>query len=294
MSAEETGANGELNAAAEGSPEETGAAGYAPPVDRLLGLGEKAARAQPWPDYAAEFGLDDSHVPELIRLATDESFVDDPGDAFFGPIHAWRVLGQMEADEAAEPMVERLAGGDADFDWMHEELPQVLGMIGDSATPALGRLLSDPEEDLWARIAAARALERVAAHHPETRDEVTGTLIRQLGEHPANDPNLNGFLVSCLIDLEATVAAPLMEEAFQGDNVDISVAGDWEDVQVALGLQEERTTPRPHYHADLTPKLEPLLEGEPERQPASRPAGGKKSKNKRKMQKASRKRNRKR
>jgi hypothetical protein len=294
MSAEEPGTNGESNAAAEGSSEETGAAGYAPPVDRLLGLGEAPARAQPWPDYAAEFGLDDSHVPELIRLATDGSLLDDQGAAFFGPIHAWRTLGQMGADEAAEPLVERLASGDADFDWMHEELPEVLGMVGDSATPALGRLLADPDADVWARIAAARALERVAAHHPETRDEVTGTLIRQLGEHPENDPGLNGFLVSCLIDLEATVAAPLMEEAFQADNVDISIVGDWEDVQVAMGLQEERTTPRPHYHADLLPKLEPLLEGEPERQPASRPAGSKQSKNKRKMQKASRKRNRKR
>jgi hypothetical protein len=40
----------------------------------------------------------------------------------------------------------------------------------------------------------------------------------------------------------------VMERAFAADRVDISIPGDWEDVQVELGLIEERQTPRPQYH----------------------------------------------
>ena len=36
-----------------------------------------------------------------------------------------------------------------------------------------------------------------------------------------------------------------MEAACATDNVDESVCGDWEDVQVELGLLPERLTPRP-------------------------------------------------
>jgi hypothetical protein len=44
---------------------------YAAPVDRLLPMGERAARQGEWPDYL-QLGLTAADVPELIRLATDE------------------------------------------------------------------------------------------------------------------------------------------------------------------------------------------------------------------------------
>jgi hypothetical protein len=36
-----------------------------------------------------------------------------------------------------------------------------------------------------------------------------------------------------------------MEEAFKADQVDLSVNGDWEDVQVELGVLPARLTPAP-------------------------------------------------
>jgi hypothetical protein len=43
---------------------------YLPPVDRLLKLGAEPARRRTWPDYRT-LGLEDRHVPALIRMATD-------------------------------------------------------------------------------------------------------------------------------------------------------------------------------------------------------------------------------
>jgi hypothetical protein len=52
----------------------------------------------------------------------------------------------------------------------------------------------------------------------------------------ANEPDVNGFLILGLVELQATEAAPLIERAFAARSVDLMVMGDWEDVQVELGL----------------------------------------------------------
>jgi preprotein translocase subunit SecA len=62
------------------------------------------------------------------------------------------------------------------------------------------------------------------------------------------DPALNGFAVSALIDLEAVEAIAAIRDAFRHKSVDISIAGDEEDVEIALRLRERRATPRPRYH----------------------------------------------
>jgi uncharacterized protein YecA (UPF0149 family) len=50
-----------------------------------------------------------------------------------------------------------------------------------------------------------------------------------------------------LIDLEAVEAIDAIRDAFRRDAVDISVAGDVEDVEIALGLRARRATPAPKY-----------------------------------------------
>lgn len=50
------------------------------------------------------------------------------------------------------------------------------------------------------------------------------------------DPGLNGFIISDLVDLQAVQAAPIIKRAFAAECVDLSVMGDWEDVQIKLGL----------------------------------------------------------
>ena len=86
--------------------------------------------------------------------------------------------------------------------------------------------------------------ERNRAAHPAVRVECVSLIVQPLEQFAANDPTLNGCLISDLIDLKAVEAAPLMARAFEANQVDLSVAGDWEDVQVELGLLAQRETPR--------------------------------------------------
>jgi HEAT repeat protein len=260
---------------------------YSPPVDRLLTLGEAPARAREWPDYL-EFGLGKEHVSDLVRMATDEDLLwtDSGGAEVWAPIHAWRALGQLRAEEAIGPLVDFLPDLE-EIEWGLEEFPVVFGMIGPPALARLSAYAADASNDLWTRIAAVEGLREIGEVHPAARGEGVAALVRVLEKWYRNDETLNGFLIHYLVGLGAVEAAPLMEQAFAAERVDLMVQGDWEDVQVDLGLLPERRTPRPGWHV-------PPIRGGTAPRPPRRPSGGNKPKAKRKMAAQARKRNRRR
>jgi hypothetical protein len=222
---------------------------YAPPVDQLLSYGE-AQMSEDWPDYLA-LGIGKEHISDLIRMATDEALL-GRGLGYenaWGPTHAWRALGQLEAEEAIEPLLSLFHFiDDRQDEWMTEELPKVYGMIGPAAIPGLAAYLADTSHGQHARIAAAASLEAIGTQHPEARDACVTTLTRYLEQISAgevtSDPSLNGFVIRALIQLEAAESAPVIEQVFADDVVDFLITGDWQDVQVDLGLLARRQIPR--------------------------------------------------
>ncbi|HZO88333.1 MAG TPA: DUF1186 domain-containing protein [Chthonomonadaceae bacterium] len=227
---------------------------YPPPVNKLLALGDIREELKQ-PDYLA-LGLRPEHVPDLIRMATDKELLwaDSEDDEVWAPIHAWRALGQLRAVEAIEPLMglfePLLEEGD---DWIFEEMPAAFGNIGPAAIPALKSYLADTARDESARVCALVCLEEIVKKHPEARDECVAIFMHQLEQLEQDAGYLNGSLVSALLDLKAVEAAPVMELAFKANCVDEWIAGDWDDVQVELGLKER---------SEIPPQLE--LEPEPE------------------------------
>jgi len=267
---------------------------YSSPVSQLLTFGDCRGFRE-WPNYL-DLGLGPEHADELIEMATDEELNwADPDDlGVWAPVHAWRALGQLRATAAIEPLLHLLHELE-DNDWASDELPVVYGMIGWEAIPALSRYLEDERFGLYPHIAAAGGLEQIGLTDPSARAECVEVLSRSLERFGENDPSLNGFLVGYLVDLRAVEAAPLMERAFAGGHVDVMVVGDWEDVQVELGLKASRETPR----ARTFPMLFDAPRQDTRKHDASRrktsadePAA--KAKSKRKQARAARKKNRKR
>src|SRR2546428_66818 len=82
-----------------------------------------------------------------------------------------------------------------------------------------------------------RALGLVGKTHPAARGECVARLSAQLERFAEQSELLNAFLVSPLLDLHGVEAAPVMERAFAAARVDETVLGDWEDVQIDLGLK---------------------------------------------------------
>jgi|SRR5579859_3925173 len=213
---------------------------YPAPLDRLLTLG-KAWGSQPWPDYLA-LGLTPEHVPDLIRMATDVALneADSESSEVWAPGHAWRALALLHAAEAAAPLTQLFRRIDEnDDEFVGEDLPKAFGILGPAAIPVLMAYLADDSHGLWARVAAAHSLAYMGQRYPKAREGSVAALAGQLGLFAQQDPMLNGSLVAYLVDLKATEAADVLEQAFRAGDVDESVAGGWEHVQTDLGLKAE-------------------------------------------------------
>jgi hypothetical protein len=238
----------------DGDEDEDDGFDYPPPLDQLLTLGNLWQMPER-PDYLA-LGFGPEHIPELIRMATDDELMwdtDDEGTEVWAPVHAWNVLGLLHAEAAIDPLLD-LFDELEDTDWLTEEMHRVFGDLGPAAIPALAVYLADRRHKLYSRITAVASLEEIGKRYPHTKAVCAAAMTTQLEAFRKNDPELNGFLIEALVTLNAVEAAPLMERAFASGRVDPLVLGDWEDVQRELGLEPvdgapQRSLPAPaHRH----------------------------------------------
>ncbi len=220
---------------------------YSDPVAKLLTYGAHDIKhmGQRWPDYL-ELGFTKEHIPDLIRMLTDPDLNGaNPDDVkVWGPLHAWRSLGQLGADEAAEPLAS-LFDELGDDDWLSSELPKVFAMIGPTTIPALASALENDGIKNRNHIAILECFDEIAQQHPDCREDCVGVLTRVLEKFAKNDPALNGFLILGLVDLGALEAIDLIRRAYTMECVDLSILGDIEDVEIEMGIRDRRATPPP-------------------------------------------------
>ena len=218
---------------------------YQFPVSELLNYGD-CRNYQEWPNYVQELNLEDKHIPELISMATDEELNQANSDSkeVWSSVHAWRALGQLKAISALEPLLGLL--NNRDDDWISNDFPTLCCLIGVKSIPSLKEFLADSSNNFWARADVAEALEIISYEHPETRETNIAAIAHQLKKFRDNDPTFNALLIGNLLDLQAVETINLMEKVFKANQVDTFVTGDWEYIQVELGLKspDEVVVPR--------------------------------------------------
>lgn len=233
---------------------------FSEPILSLIALGEKWARRIEWMNYL-ELGITSDHVSELIRILDEiEAFWPDVDEKnapeSYAPIHAWRALGQLKAEQAIPTLMRLIVWNeDEDADWIMEDIPEVLGMIGPAAIPSLREYLLKPDKFEWASVTMAHSLAEIGKRNPKHRNACVEALQASLEQYVRNSETVNAFLIDYLAELKAVEAAPLVERAYQADMVDISVLGDFEDFQILVGLLEKRLTPPPRFYWAKDPEL---------------------------------------
>jgi hypothetical protein len=234
---------------------------FSAPVLALITLGEKSARVSEWRNYL-ELGITVEHTPELIRILDGiEAFWPDVdvenAPESYAPIHAWRALGQLKAEQAIPSLIRLVVWNeDEDVDWVMEDIPEVLGMIGPASIPPLRDYLLKPDKFEWASVTMAHSLAEIGKRNPEYRSACVEVLQAGLEQYAENGETINAFLIDYLAELKAVEAAPLVERAYQAGTVDISVLGDFEDFQIEVGLLKERLTPPPRFYWARDPQAE--------------------------------------
>ena len=299
---------------------------YAAPVDQLLTYGDPSGETH-WPDYL-HLGLTSDHIPDLICMATDPEFdqADSESLQVWAPVHAWRALGQLRAEAAVNPLVKLFDRLDDDLDdWLINDLPEALSLIGAAAIPALAAYLEDITHDAQSHEAIIDTLKKLATKYPDQRARVVALLTQALEKFTDNDVFLNSTLIGALVDLRAIESATVIKAAFYADQVDPLYYGTWPDVKAELELDPLAEVPGPepvnepypplyiepelvwdspgiilaipNDNADLDSEDDPYVFFEPgsiEKTSGTTSKAHKKAKAKRKQEKQSRKQNRKR
>jgi hypothetical protein len=273
---------------------------YAPPVDRLLTY-TSIQGDDPLPkevSYVELFGIGAEHVPELIRMATDEYLGSEDASEFefAAPLHAVRALAELRAEEAIEPLLTIYdKASENDNEWMLETLVDVYTTLGPVALPALEQFLADPLHDVSAQGYVTSIISSIANTYLEARGECIAVVSRRLADFEVNNPQLNDSLVRTLLRMKAVEAASVIEAAYASGRVDDFWGRDWDDAQYELGLKERPAMPERVSTPQITSTparstMSPTAA--PVHKAAKKSAASKKGKTKMKMAKASRKTNR--
>lgn len=220
--------------------------GKMPSREEIAQLPPMPKKTERWPNYLEDVGFTAADVPELIRMATDSNLDNAEEDSLevWAPVHAWRSLGQLGAkdpskvEDAIAPLI-KLIERNREDDWVREEIPHVLSLIGEAAIAPLQKALSKRSKKDWARISYSESLERIAITHPALKEQCVEIVAHQLEDHVRNPTELNAFMVSTLIKLEAKGKAEVIERAYQAGRVAEEICGTWPNVQVDLGLAKE-------------------------------------------------------
>ena len=123
-----------------------------------------------------------------------------------------RLLGEIGAEEGMEALL-GLLGQESDY--LYEETPMALAMIGPPAMRPLIDFARDRNNELYARINACHALTYLVARYPEQREPVVSFLREQLGGDGEDAPDYYAFIVAYLCDLVVEEARPDIERAFE-------------------------------------------------------------------------------
>ncbi|MDJ0675679.1 MAG: HEAT repeat domain-containing protein [Calothrix sp. MO_167.B42] len=236
----------------------TNGTNYQPPVDRLLSFGDCYGARNQWHDYIAKLGLNSQHIPDLMRMAVDDTLngADSHSQEVWAPIHAWRALAQLGAKEAIEPLM-KLFHEWEDNDWVAEEMPKVYGAIsrrleaggmatstasGDISNVVIGAMqnyLAEPSHGVFPRITSVNCLEEIGKQSENTRSQCIDVLTKQLKSFVQNPIEINGFIVASLIELQAIESASIIYSAFVRQVVPEDIVGSWDDVQQVLGVNAD-------------------------------------------------------
>ena len=193
-------------------------------------------------------GIGPGDIDALIAMACDLELHrnDRDGSEVWAPMHAWRALAQLRAERAVGPLLGLLK---ADFNEhrIGNELPHVFGMIGPAALPELAAFVLDRSLETFVAATALAGIQEIGTRHRPLRAACIDALVQVLTPHPDGSPAINGFAIVALIDLKAAEAIGAIRAAFAHNAVDMSLAGDLEDVEMALGMRRRRVTPRPNW-----------------------------------------------
>lgn len=231
---------------------------------KLKSLPEPVYQEKVWLDYSA-LGFGTEEVETLLDRMSDYYLnLEQDEEASAMSIHAWRALAMMRKVELLPDFVDLALECEAmDDEWLTEDLQEILVLMGMPAVPQLHEaVLEHPSYPIFVTD-VLEALPKLV-QSPQDRAEVVEILTSLLSDEQF-DRDLRAMALASLCDLKAQEKIAEIRAQFEANRINISITGDLEEVEIALGLRTDRDTPKPHFgneEARLAQREKEALAGE--------------------------------
>ena len=213
---------------------------------RLFALPALADDLQPRSFYV-DHGFTASDATEIMGNWMELELEDDESEASdAAQIHAWSILAHLGGKEGREFLIDELCVScDIGNDFFTNYFSELILAAGPEAVPELIARFENKQAGESILIEFASALADFARHGIE-KETVLKALVAALQDDPRHR-SLKGMIISDLVEISADTYLEEIRRAFDENLVDVTIGGDFEDVEVALGLRSERSSVAPHW-----------------------------------------------
>ena len=219
-------------------------------VSKLLSLGrDKLMRVDRY-SYVDKFGFTKDDVPQLLKLANDmeiynhdySDIPEDEGLEFFGVVHAWHVLSELEVLEAKELFIDMIESCDDDIydDWILSDFRRLIKPFRKDMYEYFVECSQLGGYGVWTRLEYIGAIGDMLKAKEVEPEKVDEYIVKVLSSN--DNAIINASVISICMDEKLTQHHELIQKCFERKAVDIDHIGDLEDVEIDMGLREERET----------------------------------------------------
>ncbi len=195
-----------------------------------------------------ELGLLQEDIPKLSELVFDNDielmeYGDEIEGLKFAPIHAIIALGQLQASDIAQKLLNALDTyiDDDYYDWA---LTRYFRDIDPKKFTMLESYFHDESHDPLTRMSALEIIEKMGKKQLQLHEKIEALLLKYLQEDCSDHDGLNAFVLSMLKSYGGVKHIDIIQKSFATKSIDIFFDGDLEDFEIDLGIRDKRETPR--------------------------------------------------
>jgi len=229
---------------------------YSKKIEPLFELGQEHLMSKYNPKVYKKINFDNEDIEELIELATDISYEDidyeehkEEYDRFFyATIHAIYVLGTLKATEAIDPLLEQMEFEDGESDFFNSAIVDFFVLLGEESIEKLEEYMFIVP-DFPELVTIVEVFSKFLDGNPKLLSRIEPILVRYIQNDITEEGNL-AFVICTLIEHTQDKHIELIRQAFATKEVEDMWCGDLEDIEIKLGLREERETDKPKNKLD--------------------------------------------